>query len=159
VVALVVVGYDRGSAYVDDAYTEISSPHTSWGSFGMNNVYRWARPLEDKRIAVTGTIGAFFQYPLYGRDLSNHVQFVGREADDGSFDPYETCAEYKQALADGDYDYVVVTPDADIWDPHDIEAADEAPWTVFDRAARKLPVGTKNVFVFELTGDPDPRVC
>ena len=43
---------------------------------GLNAAFGWARSISDARIATTSTR----QYPLFGTDLSNHVQFVGGKA-------------------------------------------------------------------------------
>ena len=46
------------------------------------------------------------QYPLYGLDLSNHVQFVGRRHSDGSFDAITTCSAWRRIANAGHYDYL-----------------------------------------------------
>ena len=44
----------------------------------LADAVRWARDLRDATVAVAGIRGVFNQYPFYGTDLSNHVQWLGR---------------------------------------------------------------------------------
>ena len=81
----------------------------------MTPVYAWAAGQDGARIAVTGTTGSFFQFPLHGRELQNEVRLIGRHGDHGSFTPITDCAELLEAVA-GDT-HAVVTPYLDIWDP------------------------------------------
>ena len=55
--------------------------------------------------------GVFNQYPFYGTDLSNHVQWLGVKGPDGAYERIPNCAEWRQALADGGYTHVVTTYD------------------------------------------------
>ena len=65
------------------------------------------RAISDARIATTSTR----QYPLYGTDLSNHVQYIGDEQPHGGFTAPTTCRAWRRLLNAGDYDYVVATRD------------------------------------------------
>jgi hypothetical protein len=65
------------------------------------------RPISDARIATTSTR----QYPLYGTDLSNHVQFIGHEQPHGGFIAPATCQAWRRLLNAGDYDFVVTSRD------------------------------------------------
>jgi hypothetical protein len=66
--------------------------------------YAWARSVHHARIAIADLI---LQYPLYGKDLTNHVQVLGRRGPHGDFAPYRDCDGWRQAVAAGGYDYVV----------------------------------------------------
>ena len=44
----------------------------------LADAVRWARDLRDATVAVGGIRGVFNQYPFYGTDLSNQVQWLGR---------------------------------------------------------------------------------
>ena len=66
--------------------------------------YAWARSVHHARIAIADLI---LQYPLYGKDLSNHVQVLGRRGPHGDFATYRDCAGWRRAVAAGRYDYVV----------------------------------------------------
>lgn len=69
--------------------------------------YSWARTVRDTRI---GFAGFEEHYPLYGDDLSNVVQYVGRRGPHSDFDHIGSCAEWRQALRAGRYAYAVVLP-------------------------------------------------
>ncbi|HKA67456.1 MAG TPA: hypothetical protein VKG03_06070, partial [Solirubrobacterales bacterium] len=113
--------------------------------------FKWARSITDARIATTSTR----QYPLFGTDLSNHVQFVGEERPHGGFEAPATCPAWRRELNAGRYDYVVTTRDR-------IEPAKppyplQARWTEGPRAQvvlRKPPT-----VVFKLSGLLDPSAC
>ena len=62
------------------------------------------RGVHHKRIAIAGFA---VQYPLLGDDLSNHVQYIGRRGEHGSFAPLDDCLEWRRALREGTFDYVV----------------------------------------------------
>ena len=94
------------SATTSSAATRTSSPQLK-----LADAVRWARDLRDATVAVGGIRGVFNQYPFYGTDLSNHVQWLGIEGEDGAFERIPTCAEWRQALADGGYTHVVTTYD------------------------------------------------
>jgi hypothetical protein len=74
---------------------------------GLNAAFAWARDVSDARIATTSTR----QYPLYGTDLSNHVQYLGIEKPHGGFEPPTTCRRFLRLLGEEGYDYVVTTRD------------------------------------------------
>ena len=115
----------------------------------------WARDVRDAKI---GTVIAR-QYPLYGTDLSNRVEFVGERGPDGIFEPIDTCPEWRRALNEANYDYVVTGFR---------EATEElgtrpgqprqVRWTRRDPAAREI-VHDGDVSVFRLDGELDPATC
>jgi hypothetical protein len=115
----------------------------------------WARDVSDAKI---GTVIAR-QYPLYGTDLSNRVEFVGERGPDGTFEPIDTCSEWRQALNEGNYDYVVTgfrEPTEELGtrpgQPRQVR------WTRGDPAAREI-VHEGDVSVFRLDGELDPATC
>src|SRR5207245_1235143 len=67
-------------------------------------IWRRARALHGAAIAVGGTDQ---QYPLYGLDLSNRVQYVGHRGPHGEFTVTRSCAEWRARLRRGGYRYVV----------------------------------------------------
>ena len=110
------------------------------------------------RIALSGTMGALFQYPLWGGDSSNSVTYIGQHGPRGSFDEISKCPEWIAALNDGGYDYVVTTPTFHQDDP----AADTAPVqrTWISRAQNIQHVaGAGLVDIWRVTGTLDPRGC
>ena len=117
---------------------------------------RWARDLRDAKVAVAGIRGVFNQFPFYGTDLSNEVQWLGTEGPDGAYERIPTCAEWRQALADGGYTHVVTTYDP--FDPGTLTDTKEALWTRTDPGAKQI-LRDGPVSVFELTAPPDPSAC
>lgn len=117
---------------------------------------RWARDLRDAKVAVSGIRGVFNQFPFYGTDLSNQVQWLGEPGPDGAYERIATCAEWRQALADGGYTHVVTTYDP--FNPGALTDTKEALWTREDPAAKQV-LRDGPVSVFELDGKPDPGSC
>ena len=127
-------------------------------SQGLGAAYNWARGTHDAKIALSGTLGALFQYGLWGGDSSNDVRYIGQHGSRGSFDEIPECPEWIGALNDGDFDYVVTTPTYHQDDP----AADTAPvqrdW--ISRAGNIQHVaGAGLVDVWRVTGLLDPLAC
>jgi hypothetical protein len=85
--------------------------------------FAWARSLESSRIVVTGLLTQV-QYPLFGDDRTNHVQYAGIVQDDAGFRPATSCAEWAALLRAGRYDHVLVTPGTVTTTP-----PQEAEWT------------------------------
>jgi hypothetical protein len=142
-VALVMAAVVTG-AVVHDVYVR-NQLEDSWY---LPATYRWARSVHDERIAVVGTP---LQYPLYGEDLSNHVQYVGRRGRHGSFFPINTCRAWRRALTAGRYDYVVIAAN-----PVTFRRRIEATWTESDPgAALELRDGDATVFRIDAPLDPD----
>jgi len=101
-VVLVAVGYPVQRHYLRDRY---SNP--SFTTPGLNAAFAWAQGITDARIATTSTR----QYPLYGRDLSNEVTYIGTEQPHGGFTAPTTCPQWRRLLNEGHYDYVVTSRD------------------------------------------------
>jgi hypothetical protein len=137
-------------AYMKDRYVDL---------YPAANIYNWARETSDARIA---TVGLFLQYPLYGEDLSNTVQYVGRRGPHGAFSVIDDCAEWRRTLNDGRYRYVVTAP-AGFPDKLDPGEAPEARWTRSDPAATELlrdaRLGYGEAILFRLDGPLDPAGC
>jgi len=82
--------------------------------------------VDGARIAIAGFER---QLNLYGRDLSNHVQYVGERGPNGGFHESPSCTAWRRALRAGRYDYVVVSPQLRDASTH------EVVWTATDPAA------------------------
>jgi len=125
---------------------------------GLDVAYDWARGTQDLKIALSGTMGALFQYGLWGRDSSNDVRYVGQKGSRGSFDEIPQCPEFIAALNDGAYDYVITTPTYHQDDP----AADTAPvqrkWLTRAGNAKRV-AGANLVDVWKVAGPLDPLAC
>ena len=98
----VAVGYPVQRHYLRDRYA-----NPSFTTPGLNAAFKWARSISGARIATTTTR----QYPLFGTDLSNRVQFVGEQRPHGGFVAPSTCRAWRRLLDEGDYDYVVASRD------------------------------------------------
>jgi hypothetical protein len=143
------VGYHAQRVYLDGRYESRA------GGNPEDSAFIWARDVTDSRIATV----IARQYPLYGTDLSNRVEFIGERGPDGSFTPVRSCEEWRRALDDGDYEYVVTgfrEPTEELGTRP--EEPREAAWTRGDRAAREI-VHDEDVSVFRLDGPLDPSAC
>jgi hypothetical protein len=98
----------------------------------------------------------FNQYPFYGTDLSNEVQWLGEEGPDGAFLRIPDCAGWRRTLAAGGYTHVVTTYDPFL--PGPLTDTKEGLWTREDEASRQI-LRDGPVSVFELDGAPDPSAC
>jgi hypothetical protein len=164
VVALAVGGRFAQDHYLDERYSTAAPdypraehPAVELGQ-GLGAAYDWARGTRDLNIALSGTLGALFQYGLWGGDSSNAVTYIGQHGPRGSFEEIPECPEWIAALNDGNYDYVVTTPTYHQDDP----AADTAPrqrqW--ISRAGNVQRVAGGNlVDVWKVTGPLDPLAC
>ena len=129
-------------------------------SIPLPATYRWVQGLHDERI---GLVGVFLQYPFYGEDLSNHVQYVGLEGEHGSYSGARTCREWRRAVDEGGYDYVVTAPPGFPAPFGRRPEGLEAPWTRAAPAATEVfhedAVGNSRVAVIRIRGKLDPDAC
>ncbi|MGE5858871.1 MAG: hypothetical protein ACM31K_10350 [Solirubrobacterales bacterium] len=155
VLALVIaaVGWERQGDYFAHRYDRAEDFR-----FQLDAAVRWAKPTSDLRIAVAGTSGAYNQYGLYGDDVSNYVQYVGRHLPEADFRRIENCPEFRQALNDGNYDYLVTTPELDLNNPSTAGASPERGWVQRDPAVQQV-VHSGRVSVFRITGELSPNAC
>jgi hypothetical protein len=123
-------------------------------------VYRWARSVRHSRIAVVGLTA---QYPLYGTDSSNYVQYVGSREPRGGFGAITSCRAWRAAVDHGHYDWLLVAP-------YGFPLTDRSPaelgWTAASPAAipvlREIAPGhprTDAATLFRITGFLDPATC
>ncbi len=145
-VLAVGIGYPVQRHYLEQRYED-----PTFTTPGLNAAFAWARNISDARIATTSTR----QYPLFGTDLSNHVQFIGEERPHGGFEPPTTCPAWRRLLNDGAYDYVVTTRDR--LEPGKPPYPPQARWTASPGARvvlRKPPT-----VIFKLTAPLSPSSC
>jgi hypothetical protein len=141
-----VLGYPVQRHYLQHRY---ESP--TFTTPGLNAAFKWAQGIADARIATTSTR----QYPLYGHDLSNEVQFVGEEQPHGGFAAPTTCSAWRRLLNAGDYDYAIVTRDR--LEPGKPPYPPTARWTEAPGATvvfRKPPT-----VIYKLRTPLDPSAC
>ncbi|MBA2545727.1 MAG: hypothetical protein H0V15_02520, partial [Solirubrobacterales bacterium] len=93
-----------------------------------------------------GLSGAYNQYILYGDELSNHVQYLGRNLSSGDFRAIEKCPEFIREVNEGDYSFVVTTPELDLNDPDAAKASPEGGWMRGAGAEEVLRTGRVSIF-------------
>jgi len=145
--AAVALGYPVQRHYLADRYknpTFTSAP-------GLNAAFAWARDVSGARIATTSTR----QYPLFGTDLSNHVQYLGLEQPHGGFESPTTCHQYLQLLNEGNYDYAVITKDR--LEPGKPPYPPAAKW--LDATGAKSILKKPPTVVYQLTQPVHPSAC
>jgi hypothetical protein len=132
--------------YLEDRYAD-----PAFAAPGLNAAFGWARSVSDARIATTTTR----QYPLFGTDLSNDVQFVGVEQPHGGFTAPTGCRQWRRLLNAGGYDYVVASRDRleSGRPPYPASAA----WT--EGPGARAILRRPPTVVFKLTGPLDPLGC
>ncbi|HEY5943493.1 MAG TPA: hypothetical protein VIT89_11625, partial [Solirubrobacterales bacterium] len=146
VLLVIAVGYPVQRHYLESRYKD-----PTFTAPGLNAAFAWSRDISNARIATTSTR----QYPLFGTDLSNHVQYLGTEQPHGGFEAPKNCQTYLQLLREGDYDYVIATSDR-------VEAGKSPypPQVQWTKDAGAKPILRKPpTVVFELPEDLDPSAC
>ncbi len=144
--AAIAIGYPIQRHYLRDRYA-----NPSFATPGLNAAFKWANGISDARIATTSTR----QYPLFGADLSNHVQYVGADQPHGGFTAPITCRQWRRLLNKGDYDYVITTRDR--IEPGKPPYPPATRWTEAPQATPILK--TPPTVVFKLKGPLDPSAC
>ena len=146
VVAAVVVGYPVQRHYLRDRYAD-----PSFTTPGLNAAFAWAQGITDARIATTSTR----QYPLYGRDLSNEVTYIGTEQPHGGFTAPTTCPQWRHLLNEGNYDYVVTSRDR--IEPNKPPYPPTARWTQAPGA--RVILQKPPTVIYKLKGLLAPSAC
>lgn len=154
VVVVVVAGAHEASVYRTGRYADRSLP--------LGPEMAWASEQRHVRVALAGF---FVQFPFYGRDLSNHVQVVGRRGAHGAYFPIRSCAEWRRALAAGRYEYVITaSPNVQMYGAaalrrlHPPEPP-EAAWTRTMPGSVTLMHTLGGVSLFRVGATADTRAC
>ncbi|HET6343997.1 MAG TPA: hypothetical protein VFH51_03645, partial [Myxococcota bacterium] len=142
----VAIGYPVQRHYLESRYE-----NPSFATPGLNAAFKWAQGIDDSRIATTSTR----QYPLFGADLSNHVQFVGEEKPHGGFTAPTTCPQWRRLLNEGDYDYVVTSRDR--VEPNKPPYPLTAAWTAGPGA--RVILREPPTVIYQLRTPLDPSAC
>jgi hypothetical protein len=145
VVAL-AIGYPVQRHYLQDRYA-----NPSFTTPGLNAAFAWSRDISGARIATTSTR----QYPLFGTDLSNRIQFIGTERPHGGFEAPSTCRAWRRELNEGHYDYAVTTRDRT--EPGKPPYPPQATWT--EGPGAKVILRKPPTVVFRLEGPLNPSSC
>jgi len=146
------VGYLGTRDYLRQRYTDV------YGPSAIDKVWRWARGMHRAPIALAGTLGWFFSYPLWGLDDSNRVGYMGQRGPHGSFRPFTSCRAWRTALNRGHYKYVVTTANRVFFTTRLVHSP-EVDWTGTDPAARLVLSPSWAIQVFRLTGPLHPHSC
>ncbi len=146
VLAAVAIGYPIQRHYLKNRYA-----NPSFATPGLNAAFAWAQGISGARIATTSTR----QYPLFGRDLSNHVEFIGEEQPHGGFTAPTTCRRWRELVNAGNYDYVIASRDR--LEPNEPPYPPTARWTVAPGAT--VILRTPPTVVYELKEPLDPSAC
>jgi hypothetical protein len=151
----VVVAAALGGWFVADSYAKKRYTNTQ----PLPSIYAWAQRVRHARIAV---VGVDLQYPLYGPDGSNYVQYVGAHAQHAGFGSITSCSAWRAAIGRGHYRWVLVTP---FGFPLGTSStvAPEAAWTGSSAGARPVlreanDMGEQAV-LYRITAPLDPRAC
>jgi hypothetical protein len=148
----------RENYYLDHRYVTAARPPLG-GGFRATPQWQplqdWGRKASHERIGVVGRASAFGQYFFYGTDLSNHVQYIGHELNHGTFRPITKCAQWRQAINDGHYDYVVTTPKLG---QIETTAPPENLWTSKDKNVRTV-IQSGPAAVYRILGPLNPATC
>jgi hypothetical protein len=152
-IAIAAVGWERQDDYLTNRYSRAEDFR-----FELDKAVAWAKPTSGLRIGVAGTSGAYNQYPFYGDELTNYVQYVGRHLPEADFRRIERCADFRQAVNDGDYDYLITTPELDLNNPSTDRPSPERGWVSGDPAVREI-LHSGYVSIFRIDGSLDPAGC
>jgi hypothetical protein len=146
VLVAIVVGYPVQRHYLQRRYAD-----PTFTTPGLDAAFAWAREVSGAGIATTSTR----QYPLYGTDLSNRVQFVGVHRPHGGFEAPQTCRQWRRLLNEGNYDYAVTSRDR--IEPGKPPYPPQARWT--EGPGAKIILRKPPTVVFRLTGPLNPASC
>jgi hypothetical protein len=165
-VIAVTAGWAVERSYLQRRYSNAARnlPYGSAPRTELVALYRWVSNVSDARIALNG-LG--ISYPFFGEDLSNTVDYIGHRGAHGDFDEVRDCSEWRRLLNEGDYDYVVISPDAFTGSKRDMQPRvgrnDPEPvtaaWTRSDPAAAVQEVRAGKASVFHVVGKFDETGC
>jgi hypothetical protein len=106
--------------------------------YETDSLAAFANALHGDRIAYSGFVT---HYQLYGEDLSNHAQLVGRRGPQGEFERARSCDEWRALLRAGRYRWVVLQSTQ-----YDVREQEMA-WTASDPATRETrPLGDVTIY-------------
>jgi hypothetical protein len=151
--AIAAVGWAKQDDYFAHRYDRAEDFR-----FQLDDAVRWAKPTSNLRIGVAGTSGAYNQYGFYGDDVDNYVQYVGRHLPEADFQAIESCPAFRQAVNDGNFDYLITTPELDLNNPATASASPERGWVKNDPAVEEI-LHSARVSVFRINGPLTPGSC
>jgi hypothetical protein len=143
-------GYVAERHYLENRFEDAGQ------SQDLTSALRWANDIRDARIAIGGIRGVFTQFPFYGTDLSNQVQWLGERGPHDAFNRIPDCRQWRETINAGRYTHVVTTFDPYL--PGTMRNSPEGRWTQSDPNARVV-VSQGPVRVFQITGPLNPAGC
>ena len=146
----VAAGYAEQDHYLTHRYEDTGRVQDLAGAV------RWSRDVRDARIALGGIRGVFTQYPFYGTDLSNRVQWLGERGPHDDYLRIPNCRQWRRAIDAGRYTHVVTTFDPYL--PGNLRNSPEGRWTQSDPNTRVI-LRDGPVRVFDVSGPLDPAGC
>lgn len=160
VLLAVVLGRQQEVQYYEQHYQR-TTPFLQDG--GPQEAFAFAHELRGKRIAIAGSGQIFFgQYGFYGKDLDNHVQYIGVEGPQGQYRLATTCRKFRHLINEGDYDYLITSkatqdsPESDYYFP-------VYAWVKTDPALELVveepEITPQPDYVFKVNGELDPAGC
>ena len=151
---LAVLGYPLQRDYLRARF----GPQSGLPGQGMNAAYVWARDISNARIGVVGTTAGFYQYGLYGADLSNRVAYLGEPGPHGAFNPIPDCAGFREAVNDANLGYLVTSPFLNFVRSSEPISSPEARWLRGSQAVEPIQ-SEGEVTVWRVSGRLDPAAC
>jgi hypothetical protein len=148
--AALAAGFAVQRHYLERRYEDLSP------RLKIAEAVRWANTVTDERIAVSGIRGVFNQYAFSSYDLSNHVQWLGVEGEDGAYERIADCETWRTEVNEGDFSYVVTLYDPYL--PGGLTDTKEALWTREDPGADEV-LRDGPVSVFRIEESLDPSTC
>jgi hypothetical protein len=145
-VLVILVGYPVQRHYLQHRYED-----PSFTTPGLNAAFKWAQGIAGARIATTSTR----QYPLYGKDLSNEVDYIGIERPHGGFTTPTTCPTWRHLLNAGSYDYVIASRDR--IEPNKPTYPATARWT--EAPNTTVVLRQPPTVIYKLSGNLAPSGC
>jgi hypothetical protein len=121
---VVIVGYPLQRDYLHNRF----GPASGFPGQEMNSAYLWARDVSDAHIGIVGTTAGFYQYGLYGTDLSNEVTYVGERGAHAAFNPIQDCQGFREAVDDTQFDYLITSPFLNFLNANEPVMSPEAAW-------------------------------
>ena len=115
---------------------------TALGTAVQAPIYQWAHHVHHEQIGIDGFLQ---QYPLYGPNLSNKVQYIGHSGPRGKFGEYAACSSWQRSVLTARYRYVVIAPTFDSTpDPPQVAYALALP-------GAKVALHRQSAWVFDLS--------
>lgn len=159
VLLAIVLGRAQETQYYHQHYQRVTP---FLGEGGPQRAYTFAHNLSEKRIGIAGSGQMFFgQYGFYGKNLDNHVQYIGVEGPKGQYRLPTRCRQFRELINEGDFDYLIVSratqdsPESEYFYP-------VYAWIKTDPALRLIlaeDVTPQPDFVFKVEGELDPAGC